>query len=243
VSGVDAREVTGSSRESEGSVVAIPEESPTVAKGGVRGAGSGVRVGRGRVPVWRVVFSGRFVQETDLGEPLTAVERTSRRGLIRGPEKAGVQGGNPQSCTLVVLFSRTAPEEPFATAEGFDLGLEVGDRGRPPCREDSVNMHTLTFVHLIWSWRSRRGSRRGVKGLTSRFEGPRSWRKPRVAKAETRSNRGPSDGQAVGPGGNQQGPKMVSKSQEKAMSQEASQRKRPRPKSLRPRNSSGSLTS
>ena len=62
MSGVDVREVTGSSRGSEGSVVAILEEPSAVTKGGVRGAGSGVRVGRGRGPVWRVVFSGRFVQ-------------------------------------------------------------------------------------------------------------------------------------------------------------------------------------
>ena len=70
--------------------------------------------------------------ETDLGEPLTAGEKPSRRGLIRGPEQASVQGGNSQSCTRGILFSRTALEEPFATAEGFDLGLDVGDQGRPP---------------------------------------------------------------------------------------------------------------
>jgi hypothetical protein len=79
---------------------------------------------------------------------LTAGERTSRRGLIRGPEKAGVQGGNSQSCTLVILFSRTAVEEPLATAEGFDLGLmsETGD-GRHIGREPMI-MHIITFIHL-----------------------------------------------------------------------------------------------
>jgi hypothetical protein len=30
------------------------------------------------------------------------------------------------------LFTQTALEEPFATAGRFDLGLDVGDQGRPP---------------------------------------------------------------------------------------------------------------
>ena len=127
--------------------------------------------------------------KTDLGEPLTAGERTSRRGLIRGPEKASVQGGNSQSCTLVILFSRTALEEPFATAEGFDLGLDVGDQGRPPHWEgphDNVhyNFCSLGTVLEEPSWKSEGR----VRVLTSRFEGPRSWRKPRVAKAGTRND-------------------------------------------------------
>jgi hypothetical protein len=54
---------------------------------------------------------------------LTAGERTSRRGLIRGPEQAVVQGGNSQSCTPEILFSRAALEGPFATAVGFDLDI------------------------------------------------------------------------------------------------------------------------
>jgi hypothetical protein len=73
--------------------------------------------------------------ETDLEEPLTAGERTSRRGLIRRPKQASVQGGNSQSCTLDILFSRTALEEPFTTAGEFDPGLDAGDQGRPPQRE------------------------------------------------------------------------------------------------------------
>jgi hypothetical protein len=161
---MDVREVTGSSRGSEGSVVAIPEESPTVAKGGVRGAGSGVRVGRGRVPVWRVVFSSRFVQGNGPGGAVDGGGEDLKKGLIRGPEQAGVEGGSSRSCTLVVLSSRTAPEEPLATAEGFDLGLDAGDRGRPPHREGTDYYAHYNFVHLLRIWRSRRGSRRGESG-------------------------------------------------------------------------------
>ena len=86
---------------------------------------------------------------TDLGEPLTAWERTSKKGLIRGPEKASVERGNSRSCTLVVLFSRTASEEPLATAEGFGLGLHVGDRGRLPHREVEDYYLYINFCSLI----------------------------------------------------------------------------------------------
>jgi hypothetical protein len=94
-----------------------------------------VRVGRGRGPVWRVVFTGCFVQGNGPGGAVDGGREDLKKGLIRGPEKAGVEGGNSRSCTLVILFSRTAPEGPLATAEGFDLGLHVGDRGRSPHRE------------------------------------------------------------------------------------------------------------
>ena len=40
-------------------------------------------------------------------------------GLIAGPGKAVVEGGNLQSCSVVVLFSETALEEPFTAAEGI----------------------------------------------------------------------------------------------------------------------------
>ena len=110
MSGVDVQEVTGSSRGLEGSVVAIPEESSPAAKGGVRGAGSVVRVGRGRGPVWRVAFSSRFVQRDGPGGAVEGGREDLKKGLIRGPEKAGVQRGKSQSCTLAVLSSRTALE-------------------------------------------------------------------------------------------------------------------------------------
>jgi hypothetical protein len=45
-------------------------------------------------------------------------------GLIPGPGKAPVEGGDLRSCSVVFLFSETAPEEPFAAAEGgIDMGL------------------------------------------------------------------------------------------------------------------------
>jgi hypothetical protein len=74
---------------------------------------------------------------TALEESFRAGERTSRRGLIRGPEKASVKGGNSQSCPLAFLFTRTALEEPLTTAERVDPGLDVGDQGRPPQWERS----------------------------------------------------------------------------------------------------------
>jgi hypothetical protein len=38
--------------------------------------------------------------------------------LVPGPGKAPVEGGRPRSCSVVVLFSETALEEPFTAAEG-----------------------------------------------------------------------------------------------------------------------------
>ena len=35
------------------------------------------------------------------------------------PGKAPVKEGNDQSCSLVILFSETASEEPFPAAEGI----------------------------------------------------------------------------------------------------------------------------
>ena len=39
-------------------------------------------------------------------------------GLLPGPGKAPVEGGDLRSCSVVFLFSETAPEEPFTAAEG-----------------------------------------------------------------------------------------------------------------------------
>ena len=52
-----------------------------------------------------------------LEEPSTASRRRASRGRDRGPEKALVKGGNLRSCSVVVLFSETALEEPFTAAE------------------------------------------------------------------------------------------------------------------------------
>ena len=39
-------------------------------------------------------------------------------GLIPGPGKAPVEGVNLRSCSVVILFSEPALEEPFTAAEG-----------------------------------------------------------------------------------------------------------------------------
>lgn len=58
--------------------------------------------------------------KTDLEEPFTAAERTSRRGVIRGPGKAVDEGGSKRSCTLVVLTMRGGLEKP---SPGMESGL------------------------------------------------------------------------------------------------------------------------
>jgi hypothetical protein len=50
-------------------------------------------------------------------EELSTGDRGMAMGGDRGPGKARAGGGSPGSCTVVVLFSRTALEEPFTAAE------------------------------------------------------------------------------------------------------------------------------
>jgi hypothetical protein len=183
--------------------------------------------------------------ETDLGEPLTAGERTSRRGLIRGPEEAGVPGGNSQPCTLVILFSRTASEEPLATAEESDLGRDVGDQGRPPDRDghpqSCILQYLLTCCGPGGAVMEVAGESPSLKRVGSRDlgrGGNRGSRRQELVTIEVRVIATLLDlGEA------NRGRRWCPKVPENAANQGWSRRKRPRPKRLKPRNSSGSLTS
>jgi hypothetical protein len=65
-----------------------------------------------------------------LEEASTRRRKRVSRGRDRGPEKAIVKRKNFRSCTLVVLFSEMALEEPFTAAEGFYMGLDSETRDR-----------------------------------------------------------------------------------------------------------------
>ena len=84
-----------------------------------------------------------------LEEPSTSGERESRRASIRRPGKAVVEGGSLGSCSLVVLFSKTALEEPFAAAERTSRrGLTWGPgKGLVGGRKPAV-MYTSLFEQI-----------------------------------------------------------------------------------------------
>src|SRR3954463_8336794 len=92
----------------------------------------------------------------------------------------------------------------------------MGLAGRPwPATVAGGNRRSCTLACLF-----RRGGPGGavldvggrIRVLTSRFEGPRPWRKPRVVRAGTRNDWGPSPCPPVGPGRNQQEPRMDARS-------------------------------
>ena len=56
--------------------------------------------------------------ETDMEEPFTSGERTSRRGLILGVRGSPCRVSKPRSCTLVFLFREPVLEEPFTVSAG-----------------------------------------------------------------------------------------------------------------------------
>jgi hypothetical protein len=57
------------------------------------------------------------------------------------------QRKNFRSCTLVILFSETAVEEPFTAAEGICMGLDSPTREGRRGESESAIMHTRIFVH------------------------------------------------------------------------------------------------
>src|SRR5262249_31939955 len=61
-------------------------------------------------------------------EPSPRSRRRGSRGRDRGPEKTLIKGRNFRSCTLAVLFSETALEEPFTAAERTSEGVGSGAR-------------------------------------------------------------------------------------------------------------------
>src|SRR3954451_21252610 len=81
-------------------------------------AGTAVVEGKGDGSCTLVDLSSK----TDLEEPFTATERTSRRGLIRGPGKAVDEGGGERSCTLVILNRCGGREEPSPGMESGSMG-------------------------------------------------------------------------------------------------------------------------
>jgi hypothetical protein len=56
----------------------------------------------------------RWTKKWGAGQPL-GLYRPFREAT---PGKAPVEGGDLRSCSVVFLFSETAPEEPFTAAEG-----------------------------------------------------------------------------------------------------------------------------
>jgi hypothetical protein len=82
-----------------------------------------------------------------LEESSTGSRRRASRVRAREPEKAIVQGRNFRSCTLVVLFSETAVEEPFTPAEGICMGLDSATRDGRRCGSEAATMYTGIFVH------------------------------------------------------------------------------------------------
>src|SRR3954454_10615823 len=70
-------------------------------------------------PCTLVILSSRTV----LGEPSTLAERTSRRGLIRGPESGVVGGRNHRRCTLAILTTRYGIGGAVVAVGGESRGL------------------------------------------------------------------------------------------------------------------------
>src|SRR5512135_975543 len=74
----------------------------------------------------------------------------------------------------------------------WHLAFDPEARDGPDWGREPPAMYTSRFVQSGWPWRShRRGGGRG-RVCTRQFEGPRSWRKPRIERAGTRNDWGPS---------------------------------------------------
>jgi hypothetical protein len=131
--------------------------------------------------------------ETDLEEPFTAGERTSRRGLILGARGGPRRVIQPRSCTLVVLFSKLVLEEPFTASEGKVRVLnEAVEASRPWGNRGSRRRELVTIeVQACWAWEEPAGSTGKCErsGRQARIGEP--WRKlPRNESLKTRNSSG-----------------------------------------------------
>ena len=79
----------------------------------------------------------------DLEEPRTTTGETD-------PETAPGPGfrGIFQTCSLVILYSRTAPEEPFSSAEGIYIGVRSGRQGGPLWWEGTADAVHQSFCSV-----------------------------------------------------------------------------------------------
>jgi len=68
-------------------------------------------------------------------------------GVIRD-QKAIVKRRDFRSCTLVILFSETALEEPFTAAEGVYMGLDSETKEDRQSEREPAIMYTRTFCSL-----------------------------------------------------------------------------------------------
>ena len=73
--------------------------------------------------------------------------RRVSRGRQRGTEKAIAPRSNVGSCTLVVLSSEPAVEEPFTAAEGICMGLDSPTREGRHGGSEAAIMYTRISVH------------------------------------------------------------------------------------------------
>jgi hypothetical protein len=69
--------------------------------------------------------------------------RGLQKRLDRAPGRTAVTGGKDSLCSLVFLFSKTALEESFITAEGFSRGLD-----REPRKGVSLKEHVVDSMHI-----------------------------------------------------------------------------------------------
>ena len=202
---------------------------------------------------------------------MAALEEPSTRSEGRVPGWITDQGRPPLSeeslgsCTVGILFSGSVVEEPITTREnrlviGLDRETIAGRGGGEAARA----LYTGRSVQSRRTWRGRRRCRRGRPGslcpVAADLEEPSAvpesvWgdepARETVGRGGSRGSRRPMHvtievqtlGPPVGPGRNRQGPATTAKFGETTEEPGRSGRRPPRHQSLRPRNSSGSVTS
>ena len=206
------------------------------------------------------------------GSDVAALEEPSTRSEGRAPGWITDRGRPPLSeeglgsCTVGILFSESVVEEPITTREnrlviGLDRETIAGREGGEAARA----LSTGRFVQSRRTWRSRRRCRRGRPGslcpVAADLEEPSAVSESvRVGDEPAREavGRGGSRGSRrpmhvtievqdpwppAGTGRNRQEPATTAKFGETTEEPGRSGRRPPRHQSLRPRNSSGSVTS
>jgi hypothetical protein len=91
------------------------------------------------------MYTGIFVHSNGPGGVVHGGGEDLKKRLDPGAGEGRRRGRECPVMYTRILFTRTALEEPFTTAERFDLGDGVGDQGGPPRWERSRNYGHQNF--------------------------------------------------------------------------------------------------
>ena len=170
-----------------------------------------------------------------------------RRDELRARSAAGEPHEDEMSRSTVFSGAFVQRDGPGGAVRGGGGGIVIGSILRPRrAVAGSRSGGPCTPVFLSrWAAVEEPSptSERSLRVGTDWFEGPRSWRGPRVEEAGTRNDRGPSHCHPVGPGRSRREPRSDARSPGETKIPGSTWRKPPRQQSVKPRNSSGSLTS